>query len=129
MTAPKQIQKVKRLFLPVDPNESVIAGQETVSKMVNGIIESETVQIIRHLDSGEQITEHTQLFRDPLTGSIVDAKNTFSCSACYQRFSLKSLGKLVQEENVLYCTQCWPEEKRIRRRKKVLGFLKVLWNA
>lgn|GEM_PF-4119770 len=129
MNTPSHQQKVKRLFLPVDPNESVIGGTESVSRMVNGVIETETIQVIRHLDSGEQITDQTQLFRDSLTGDIVDAKNTFVCTACYQRFSLQSLDKHFPDENKLYCSKCWPEERKRRRWAKVWSFLKAVWNA
>lgn len=129
MTAPKQIQKIKRVFLAVDPGDPVVGGTESISTMVNGIIHTETIQVIRHLDSGEQINDQTVLFKDPCTGDIVDAKNTFACTTCFRRFSLNSLGKHIPEENKTYCTQCWPTEKRDRSRKKVLGFLKALWNA
>lgn len=129
MTTPKQIQKVKRVFLPVDPSNPVVGGTESLSTMVNGIIHTETIQIIRHLDSGDQINDQTILFKDPCTGDIVDARNTFACTTCFKRFSLNSLGKHIQEENKTYCTQCWPEEKKSRRKKKVWAFLKAIWNA
>jgi hypothetical protein len=129
MKNPKQTQIVKRIFLPVDKIHPVIGNSVSVSELREGEIGTKTVQVIRHLDSGEQITDQTTLFKDSLTGDIVDARNTFACTACFKRFSLNSLGKHIQEENKTYCTKCWPEEKKARNRKKVWGFLKAIWNA
>ncbi len=121
---PVERKRVVRRFEPLNPNDPEIFASETLTRVNGETIEETQQDNLKYLQNGMQIKKDMVLFRDPVTGEIVEMESTFTCSGCYQRFSLRNLKKEIKEEQKQFCEPCWRKEKWARRKSSFFAFIK-----
>ena len=126
MNNPVEKKRIAKRLMPLDPCNPEIYASETNTQLNGEVIEEIQQDDLRYLPNGVQIQKDTVLFRDPVSGEIVDMASTYLCSGCYQRYSLKGLKKDLPDEKKQFCGPCWRKEKWTRRKKALIEWFKKI---